>query len=491
MSTETNRSTLWLISRRWDLVLLCVIMITAAGLRLTGLEHAIGTHPDERHIVNVTSSLEANKMNPKSFAYGSFSFYAAWGFAQLVKPFKPNAVTYDGLFVVGRAFCIVMGTLAVGLLYYLSVLVYRRSLVGLIAAFFLAINVFHLQLSRFFTSDITLTTLALISLIALIKAHENRTLSSHLVFGACAGLATATKISSAFLFVPLALVVAISTLREWFPHNNWRRPLQALATVTLSLILMIVTLKLIYWRGWPRVLGYRVLEQACIIPLSIPFLALTSYALRRISTPLSYLFAALSLGVLVFTLAEPYAILDFQTFQHHTSEQTSMVRGYWRPPYTIQYAHTLPYIYHLQQMLWYTMGWPLFIVAFTGIIVAIGRMTLESLDKVLRQEFLSKPLSSEVIPLTFLIVFFVATGYFQVKFPRYLLPLYPLAFMFGASLFGNTFKLPTKRLVSITPSAPVVRALDESSLVALDRTAIEEPITTPVTPHTPEPPTEE
>jgi hypothetical protein len=201
-----------------------------------------------------------------------------------------------------------------------------------------------------------------------------------------------------FLFVPLALVVAISTLREWLPHNNWRRPLQALATVTLSLILMIVTLKLIYLKGWPRVLGYRVLEQACIIPLSIPFLALTSYALRRVSVSLSHLFAALSLGVLVFTLAEPYAILDFQTFQHHTSEQTNMVRGYWRPPYTIQYAHTLPYIYHLQQMLWYTMGWPLFIVALVGIVVAIGRMTLESLDKVLRQEFLSKPLSSEVIP---------------------------------------------------------------------------------------------
>jgi len=302
-------------------------MITAAGLRLTGLEHAIGTHPDERHIVNVTSSLQANKMNPKSFAYGSFSFYAAWGFAQLVKPFKPNAVTYDGLFVVGRAFCIVMGTIAVGLCYYLSVLVYRRSLVGLIAAFFLAVNVFHLQLSRFFTSDITLTTLALLSLIALVKAHENRNLSSHLLFGACAGLATATKISSAFLFVPLALVVAISTLREWLPHNNWRRPLQALATVLMSIVLMVITLKLIYWKGWPRVLGYRLLEQACIIPLSIPFLAATSYALRRVSISLSHLFAALSLGVLVFTLAEPYAILDFQTFQHHTTEQTNMVRG--------------------------------------------------------------------------------------------------------------------------------------------------------------------
>jgi hypothetical protein len=155
----------------------------------------------------------------------------------------------------------------------------------------------------------------------------------------------------------------------------------------------------------------------------------------------------------VFTLAEPYAILDFQTFQHHTREQTNMVRGYWRPPYTVQYAHTLPYIYHLQQMLWYTMGWPLFLVAIAGIIVATTRMFIESIDKILRQEFLAKPLSSEIIPLTFLIVFFTATGYFQVKFPRYLLPLYPLAFMFAANLFGNTFKISTARPIPLTTPA--------------------------------------
>lgn len=229
---------------------------------------------------------------------------------------------------------------------------------------------------------------------------------------------------------------------------------------------MIITLKLIYWKGWPRVLGYRVLEQACIIPLSIPFLAITSYALRRVSLSLSRLFAALSLGVLVFTLAEPYAILDFQTFQHHTREQTNMVRGYWRPPYTIQYARTLPYIYHLQQMLWYTMGWPLFVVSMLGIVVASARMLIESIDKVLRQEFLSKPLSAEIIPLTFLLVFFMATGYFQVKFPRYLLPLYPLAFMFAASLFSNTFKIRLKRPAVVSaPMSPVsvtpVRELEE------------------------------
>jgi 4-amino-4-deoxy-L-arabinose transferase-like glycosyltransferase len=391
-------------------------------------------------MVQVTSSLESNRMNPKSFAYGSFSFYAAWGFAQLLKPFWKEATTYDGLFVAGRAFCILMGSLAVGLSYYLSVLIYRRSVVGLIAAFFLAVNVFHLQLSRFFTSDVTLSTISLIALVALVRAHEKGDLRSHLIFGACAGLATATKISSAFLFVPLALVVSISTLRDWLPYRNWQRPLKALGIIFGGLVLTIAILKLIYWKGYPKVLGYRIAETACLIPLAIPYLALSAYLLRKVSQPLSYLFASLSLGALVFVLAEPYAIIDFQTFQHHTREQTSMVRGYWRPPYTIQYAHTLPYIYHLQQMLWYTIGWPLFALSAVGVLVTGAKLLVESIDKVLRQEFLSNPPSPEVIPFVFMAVFFLSTGYLQVKFPRYLLPLYPIMFIFAASLFKNVIR---------------------------------------------------
>ena len=74
-----------------------------------------------------------------------------------------------------------------------------------------------------------------------------------------------------------------------------------------------------------------------------------------------------------------------------------------------------------------------------GILAACARVIFESLDKVFKREFLSKPISAEVIPLIFMIVFFVATGYFQVKFPRYLMPLYPLAFIFAAAMFGNVF----------------------------------------------------
>ncbi len=457
----------WFISRKWDLIILGAIVLLGLSLRVCGINHAIGTHPDERHMVQVTSTLTANHMNPKSFAYGSFSFYAAWGFAQLLRPFWSQAMTYDGLFIAGRAFCILMGTAAIALVYYLSILLYRRSLVGLVAALFLAINVFHLQLSRFFTSDVTLSTLCLISIIALVKAHQSNSFKAQLLFGACAGLATATKISSIFLFAPMALVIGILTLQDWMADGTWRRPLKAIGITVGGLVLMVVTLKLIYWKGYPKMLGHRIDETAYLIPLSIPFLAGISLCMRRISLPLSHLFASISLGVLVFTLAEPYAILDFKTFRHHTTEQTNMVRGYWRPPYTIQYAHTLPYVYHLQQMLWYTMGWPLFIVAFTGVIVATARTAVESIDRVLRQEFLSKPLSPEIIPLTFLIVFFLATGNFQVKFPRYLLPLYPLAFIFGAALFAKTFRTRRTPISATTASAPpLVTSPAESANVA-------------------------
>jgi 4-amino-4-deoxy-L-arabinose transferase-like glycosyltransferase len=461
VNAKNPSTTIWFISRRWDLLIVVAIALLGLGLRVCGIDHAIGTHPDERHMVQVTTTLTANQMNPKSFAYGSFSFYAAWGFAQLLRPFWSQAMTYDGLFTAGRAFCIVMGTAAVALTYYLSILLYRRSFVGIVAALFLAINVFHIQLSRFFTSDVTLSTLCLISLIALVKAHQSNSLKAQLVFGACAGLATATKISSIFLFAPMALVIGVLTLKEWIPYGNWQRPLKALGITLGSLVLMVVTLKLIYWKGYPKILGYRINETAYLIPLSIPFLAGISLCIRKISQPLSHLFASISLGVLVFCVAEPYAILDFETFRRHTTEQTNMVRGYWRPPYTIQYAHTLPYIYHLQQMLWYTMGWPLFLVAMAGILVATARTVLESIDKVLRQEFLSKPLNPEIIPLTFLIVFFVATGNFQVKFPRYLLPLYPLAFIFGAALFAKTFAIRRRVAQPQLPSPAAAVSFDD------------------------------
>jgi 4-amino-4-deoxy-L-arabinose transferase-like glycosyltransferase len=442
----------WLISKRYDLLLILILTVVGASLRSTGIPHGVGFHPDERHMVQVTEKLEAQHMNPKSFAYGSFSFYAAWGFAKLFALFSKNAFSYDGLFFSGRVFCTVMGALTIPLVYYLCLLLYQRSAVGLVAATLMAVNVFHLQLSRFFTSDVTLTTLSLISIIALVKAYEKGTLASYLVFGFCAGLAAATKISSAFLFVPLFFVVSISTLRDWGRLKSWNKPLTCLAIGIGAVALTVLADMLLFWKGYPRIYKQRLMPLPTLIPLSVPFVALAALALRSVSKPLSQLGAAITLGIAVFVLAEPYAIIDFETFSRHTQEQTAMVQGKWRPPYTIQYAHTVPYFYHLKQMLWYTMGWPIFIAGLVGVVVACLRFVLDFLDKIFKRQFLTSPFSPEFIPLIFMAVFFVATARFQVKFPRYLLPLYPMFFVFAASVL--TPRQRRKRVAAAAAPTP-------------------------------------
>lgn len=457
-----------------------MITLAAALLRRQGIEHGLGFHPDERHMAMVTESLKANHMNPRSFAYGSFSFYAAWGFSQLVVFIRwlvfeisgqriwELAGTYDGIFYSGRIFCALMGTLTVALSYYLATLVYKRSVVGLITAFLLATNVFHLQLSRFFTSDITLTTLGVISLIALVKAHQKGTLWSFLVFGICAGLATATKIASVFLGAPLVLVTGLAIIKEWPQANASQRFIKIVGIVVGGFALLGLSLFLTYWKGYPRVMGHRIAQQAFLIPLSIPFLAGISIALRSQSRALSRLFACFAVGVFMFVCAEPYAIIDFETFSRNTQEQTSMVRGIWRPPYTVQYEKTVPYLYHLKQMLWYTMGWPVFILVAIGTVVASFRVLLDLLDKVFRRELVSKSLNPEMIPLTFVLVFFIATAHFQVKFPRYLIPLYPMLFAFAASLFASTFRSATPQTSGIAADsgADAEKLVSSKSLAA-------------------------
>ena len=380
-----------------------------------------------------------------------------------------------------------MGSLAIGLSYYLALLLYHRSGVGLIAAILMACNVFHLQLSRFFTSDIPLTTLSLISVIALVKAHQRGTLWSFLVFGVCAGLATATKISSIFLASPLFVVLGLALIKEWPRTDSTKRFLKVLAIILGGFALCGLALFLTFWKGHPVVkyrwrggaFSYQIFAQAFLIPLSIPFLAGISILLRKHSKALSKLFACLSIGVLMFVLAEPFAIIDFPTFVRQTREQTSMVRGIWRPPYTVQYENTIPYFYHLKQMLWYTMGWPVFTIVAIGFLAACARVILDLLDKVLRRELSSKPLTPEMIPLVFVAVFFIATGYFQVKFPRYLLPLYPMLFIFAAALFSSLFRSPHAKRGALAPqgitsesaetlvsSKPLVAPVDVSSSLA-------------------------
>ena len=79
--------------------------------------------------------------------------------------------------------------------------------------------------------------------------------------------------------------------------------------------------------------------------------------------------AALALVVAVFTFAltSPFAILDWENFSRAVlTEQGAMVRGAADFPFTRQYRGTIPYLYQIEQLVRWGIGWPLGLLAFAA-----------------------------------------------------------------------------------------------------------------------------
>ncbi len=342
-------------------LLLLAIALVAAGLRLYSISHGVTFHPDERHIVMVTERLSLQDPNPHSFAYGSFPFYFSWAVSEALGLIWPSLAHYDGLFLVGRCLAALFGVLGVLLTYTLAQVVFNRRAVSILAASFTALNVFHLQLSRFFAVDIFLTTWCLIALLAAAKLATSGGWKNYALAGISFGFALATKISALALLAPLSIAVLAQARRD----SKFLAPKQ----IAMGL-------------------------------------------------------GALLLGLLVCFLVQPYSILDFEAFKHDTIEQTNMVRGLWRPPYTIQYEGTLPYLYPLVQMWSYTMGPPLALAVFAGVLFLA-----------LRQVKFTR--YGELVVLAWVIPDFLAFAGLNVKFPRYFLPLYPALFVSAAFVLAE------------------------------------------------------
>lgn len=340
--------------RRWGI--LSALLLLAAALRVYNLSHGWGAHPDERHMVMVAEKLSWTSLNPQSFAYGSFPYYLLWLVSSALGMIYGWLQSYDGLFMVGRSICAAFGLLGIWFAYLLGRRTSGLESVGLLAAAFLALNVFHLQLSRFYTVDVVLATVCSAALLVALALADRWSLRLALGGGALLGLAAATKISA------LALLPAFFT--AWILFCLRERAFFSPGIIGKGIVLLLTAL-------------------------------------------------------ITFAIAEPYAFLDSASFLKDIREQTGMVKGLWRPPYIIQYAGTAPYFYHLKQLWHYTMGWPLALSVFAGMALALFRQ-------------IRQPRSAEIVLLVFVLGTFAAIGGQQVKFPRYLLPLYAPLFVFAS-----------------------------------------------------------
>jgi 4-amino-4-deoxy-L-arabinose transferase-like glycosyltransferase len=442
--------------KRWLVgVLLGIILLVAAGLRLTGLDwdgyqHY---HPDERYIVWVATTIERpllwqtaldpsrSSFNPfywppdaasegivvlqdapRDFAYGHVPLYLGVIATRLVEWVGPGlaavlppgwlwtqdvlngrqAVEYEHLTAVARALTALVDVGTVLLIFGLGRRVYDVR-VGLLGAAFLALNVQHIQLAHFFTVDPFLTFFVVAALLCMVAggqtAVRRRQWGWLALAAVCVGMAIGSKFAAVLLLLPLTMAVLRVGGGRWV---RWW-----VTAVGLVLLTFVLTNP------------FAVLDLSCEVvtpagamgPLPVPEINWRSCYLQNVVT------------------------------------QGAMVRG-GEVPFTRQYLGTLPYLYFVEMQVRWGMGLLLGLAAFGGFGWAVwqgirplwrwlGRQRVSWLlwdDALTVWQSAGQNRYGAYMLLAWTVPFFVTTGGFQVKFMRYMQPLLPFLMLYAAVL---------------------------------------------------------
>ena len=418
----------------WSLLLLVLILAAGAALRLYGLNWDGGhwLHPDERQIYFTVLDLgwpdslaqalsPGSSLNPRFFAYGSLPIYLLKGVAALLGPLFPVLGDEGNLHLLGRPLAVLFDLGTIYLTYRLARILWPSFAQGrrevpqprtglptpsartrehlqwgpLLAAALVSLALLHVQLAHFYTADPLLTFFVMLTLNLAADVALGAGPGRRAALGIALGLALATKVSAAPLVLAVAVALAV------------RPPISSPTPATES----------------PSS-SHQFRWADAIRPLTVTLL--------------------LALGV--FFLAQPYAIIDWQTFISHTMREAQIARGWMDVPYTIQYAGTLPFLYPM----WQTALW--------GLALLPGLATWLALAVALIR-WLRHGSWRDTLLLAWGGVFGILTGLLYAKYLRYFLPLVPVLMILAVLLFANfkRTKCPKRQ-----DSPPVIRP---SSLV--------------------------
>ncbi|MGH2459650.1 MAG: DUF2298 domain-containing protein, partial [Chloroflexota bacterium] len=379
------------IRRRREPLAVGALLLVALILRLYQVDwdHGHLYHPDERYILMTTASLSLSwplnlaqlfspqsTLDPHGFAYGSFSFYLLRlsaailvGLSHLGGPFQSLGMFNDlgNLRLIGRPISALFDTGSVFIVYQIGKRLFDKR-IAYLAATFVTFSVIDIQLSHFFATDTLMTSLALAAILSsLVYLQEGKT-GAAVWAGVFTGLALGTKVSSAPVLAPVGLAFLLRLFAADRPTGGIR------------------------WR----------------LPTG-----------QELDSSVKVLAAAIVVGLLVFVVVEPYAIIDFGSFVSGISDQENMVRGVADVPYTRQFIGRPPYLYFLQNLVLFSVGLPLGVAMIAGWLYAIVRA-------------IRRPRVGELVLLAYVVPYFAITGDFYAKFMRYLLPITPLLALFAA-----------------------------------------------------------
>src|SRR2546422_4342781 len=202
-----------------------VVVLAAVLVRVWHLGYGLPDvyHPDEARIVGRAIRFHAGDLNPHFFNWPSLSMYLLWaiygavgalGGEGVAKAFAADPARF---YLIGRLVTVVFGAATVAGLYRLGRPLYGRA-VALLAGTFLAVDLLHVHDSRFVTTDVPMTALVVLALVAILRYWRDGRRWDAVSSGLVIGLATSMKYPGALAGLPMLLACALRArpTRPWW-----------------------------------------------------------------------------------------------------------------------------------------------------------------------------------------------------------------------------------------------------------------------------------
>ena len=368
---------------RWRPFALVGIALLGLLLRLYGIDWDQGNsfHPDERQIMFHVTTLAWPKsfaqfldpvnspLNPHFFAYGSFPFYLLASLGNILSHFFPSITTFQHMTLLGRF------------------------------------------LSALFDSG-TIFLMGVIALRLITDTTPGRRYAWNVA------LLVAALVAFTPFQIQLSHFYAVDTMLLFF-----------VVLTILACIVLIDTEQQLLWAllvGAGYGLGMATKFSAA--PLAVPLLVACIFRWQRhgfVSALLALLVSALS-SIVIFLIAEPYALLDMNNYIQQVTEQGQLARGLLDYPYIRQFAGTIPYLYEARNIFFWGLGVTLGLAACAGVVWLLWRLLSRHLGD-------SHEVQGWVVILSWILIFSGIVGGFYVKFMRYMLPIYPFLTLIAAA----------------------------------------------------------
>jgi len=395
-----------------------LLLIAGAGLRFYGIRWGLPYtfHPDEKYFVVdpalklFRSLITEHFFNLETSSYGPLPFYLLLAVRTVILTvigfkdsflnlgilnylFEPHTVI---TYTLNRSLSAFFGTLIIFLVLRIGTKLYGSG-VGLLSAFFVTFSVGLIQASHFGTVDIQLIFFLSLTFLCAINIFNKGDLKNYIFAGLSLGLTVAIKFTGIIVLFPI-FVSHVIHCNENFSSDN-KIALYARALFSIRLLSCLIT------------------------------------------------------ALVIFLILSPHALLSFSNFFDYSVNQSSSFLGNLNRIYfgelkdwTLSYVGTTPYLYHISNLLFFVMGYPLEIVSIIGTLYVLFTFSKE--DKII---------------LALIIPLFLIVGAGKVKTIRFILPLIPFFAITGARFLVHVYGIVKNQKVKYMWLALVAAILSYSA----------------------------